>query len=199
ATFNVSSGAQLYFFRRRPYLRRRVDRAGAADGRRGVEGTAVAGVEVELRAAGDVEGRPRARHAREVERPALHEELAAALRGQGDADGGAARAGGLPDEVRVDEGGRAEGAVEIDVAVALEVDRAAVGQHGVAAEVEVAGGEGERAGVVEGAAVDDDRVDGDGGAAGDAERSAAAEGAAAPGHGRGGDVDRRGAVEGAGV
>src|ERR1051326_4088757 len=97
----------------------------------------------------------------------------------------AVRAPAFLERPRVDEGDRAGAAVDVDVAVALVVDRAAVRERGVVLEVDVAGGEDDRAGVGDGPSVEEDAVDVDGGAVGDGERAAAADGAAVPVHRRG--------------
>src|SRR5205823_7480117 len=137
----------------------------------------------------------------EVDDAALDLELAAALHRQRNVEGRSRGAGALPDRAVVDHGGGAGGAVQIEAAVALEVDRPVVGQDGVVLQVHVIpAAERDRAGVGDGPRVEERNAgDGDGGGGGDGERAAAADGAAAPSHGGGGEIDVRGAVEGAAV
>src|SRR5205823_3206752 len=105
--------------------------------------------------------------------------------------------GALLDRAAVDNRGRGA-AVQENAAVALQIDRAAVGQHGVVLQVHrAAGDEVDRAGAADRTGIDDDPAVRDGGDVRDGELSAAADGAARPGHGRAGDSDRRGAVQGA--
>src|SRR5205823_1970814 len=169
--------------------------AGAADRGGGVEAAGGGVVEVGGRAIGDVEGAAVAGDVAEVEDRVLHQELAAALQRQRHVERRSARPRALLDRAAVDD--RRRGAsVQENAAVALQIDRAAVGQHGVVLQVgRAAGGDVDRAGVAHRTGIDDDPAVGNGGDVRDGELPAAADGSAGPAHGRAGDGDRRGAVE----
>src|SRR5207244_4405031 len=138
-------------------------RAGAADGGGGVEAAGGGVVEVRGRAGGDVEGPAVAGDVAEVEDRVLHEKLAAALQRQRHVERRSTRPRALLDRAGVDDRRRGA-AVQEDAAVALQIDRAAVGQHGVVLQVHrAAGDEVDRAGAAHRTGIDDDPAVRDGG------------------------------------
>src|SRR5205085_5824231 len=126
------------------------------------------------------ERRARTRHLAEIERPALRENLTPTLRDERNLQSAYASAGTLLDRAVVGDAGTAAG--DVETAVALEIDRAAIGERGAVVKVAVViarviqrAGVADRSRVVIDVVIDRDR-----GRAGNGEQAAAAYRAARP-------------------